>query len=553
MIWHIFMKDFRLLLPLAAVAALLQVVSAALAIRMGPFLEPAELRMLSDLMPLVALLALSALIAAVIHQDAIPGTSQDWLTRPIRRRDLLLAKLLFILLVGHGPLFVANLAEGLGDGFSLPASAAAAFSNGISKFLLLSLPVAALAAVTRRLTELIAAAAGLLLACTVPMILIRQFGVATPETYGTGVAWIEQILIAALLALAAGIILARQYFRRATTSSRAMTLGAAAMVTLVWTGMPWAASFQIQRAFEPERGAANAITLHYESGTGGVREIPPPHIAYGPSTARSASLFVPLRITGIPADSILLMDRADVRVTAANGATRYRGASGYRGASSFVDPSAMQFGDPRVSAGIAQTPVQGRELRISDPVFIPEEIYAAVRSESMQIEIEYSFTLLGVNAMSVLPAVGGTASMPGPITCSTRIETIRTAAQIGCLTPKTPPSCLDAYLEHVPSGARNPVLQQCNPDYAPYSVTLAPQLMNRIGSGVPYQGFGPTQYPLAGRNLSELQLVIRTYTPRDHFTRRLVIPATRLAGWVDGARSYGLIALATTAGIGISK
>jgi len=46
---------------------------------------------------LPTLLAWWYLIAAVIHEEALPGNRQYWLTRPFSRRDLLAAKAIFIL------------------------------------------------------------------------------------------------------------------------------------------------------------------------------------------------------------------------------------------------------------------------------------------------------------------------------------------------------------------------------------------------------------------------------------------------------------------------
>jgi hypothetical protein len=59
------------------------------------------------------------LITAAVHLDAVPGVRQDWLIRPIRRRDLMLAKLLFAALAVQAPILVANTAAFLISGFSL--------------------------------------------------------------------------------------------------------------------------------------------------------------------------------------------------------------------------------------------------------------------------------------------------------------------------------------------------------------------------------------------------------------------------------------------------
>ena len=95
MIWHIFRKDVRLLWPLATPVAALQLLNAGLLIGGGRFAR-SSMGAMSDLgwvsnivLPGVALLGLVVLVMAVIQQDRLPGTTQDWLTRPIPRSRLL--------------------------------------------------------------------------------------------------------------------------------------------------------------------------------------------------------------------------------------------------------------------------------------------------------------------------------------------------------------------------------------------------------------------------------------------------------------------------------
>jgi hypothetical protein len=51
---------------------------------------------LSDQCP--SYFGVATLIAALVHQDGLVGVRQDWLERPIRRRDLFAAKVLFVVL-----------------------------------------------------------------------------------------------------------------------------------------------------------------------------------------------------------------------------------------------------------------------------------------------------------------------------------------------------------------------------------------------------------------------------------------------------------------------
>src|SRR5207253_6768840 len=88
-------------------------------------------------------------------QDAIPGVRQDWLVRPVNRRDLLLAKILSVLVMVQAPMLAADFLEALLNGFPLGESLAAAGSRSGYIFLGFTLPLFALASLTRNFMEAI--------------------------------------------------------------------------------------------------------------------------------------------------------------------------------------------------------------------------------------------------------------------------------------------------------------------------------------------------------------------------------------------------------------
>ncbi len=131
MILHIMRKDWKLLWPLVVGVALIELDRAHCELELGASsperLTP--LAMISELMGTVSLLAVGILIVLVVQADAIPGLRQDWLVRPIRRRDLLLSKLLFVALLVQGPIFVAEVVQGLAAGFPLSKAIGAPLST----------------------------------------------------------------------------------------------------------------------------------------------------------------------------------------------------------------------------------------------------------------------------------------------------------------------------------------------------------------------------------------------------------------------------------------
>src|SRR5580700_10391304 len=101
MIWHIFRKDCRLLWRTAIGVTLIHAMDRVILSSAGIFRngEVSPQVLLSGLLGTVSLLASAVLIVMVVQQDSILGVRQDWLVRPIRRRDLMLSKVLFVALM----------------------------------------------------------------------------------------------------------------------------------------------------------------------------------------------------------------------------------------------------------------------------------------------------------------------------------------------------------------------------------------------------------------------------------------------------------------------
>ena len=134
MIWRIFKKDWSLLWPLVFIVGVAHAINALIALMQGNFRGAPGLVRISNLFPAAVLLGVGALIVAAVHQDALPGDRQDWLVRPIRRRDLVLEKLLFVLIAVNGPMLVIDMAHCLAAGFGFGEALSAAVSRGICPY-----------------------------------------------------------------------------------------------------------------------------------------------------------------------------------------------------------------------------------------------------------------------------------------------------------------------------------------------------------------------------------------------------------------------------------
>jgi len=520
MVRHIFRKDWRLLRPLVAALAVLQALVAIARFKSGHFLNGFPGVPLSFLV----LLASATLITIAAHQDPIPGAGQDWLVRPIRRRDVFLAKLLFVVALVQGPWFFADVAQGLANGFPLGESAAAAVACAIWILLTVSLPVLAFASLTSTVTETFVAALGVF-AVVLGFVIVPGFVGANRPAALTGFSWVTAFIREALLLAAAAAALALQFGWRRTRAARAL-FAAAVLAGLCASFLPWRTTFRLEQvlaassrdaqgiavAFVPERGR-----FHPAAGQGFDDVVEKPGL--GPADAAeenqrrraegALTVFFPLRVSGLIADSRLLADRSEVRVIGRDGRTIYQGT-----------------GNDLELRGSSE------EAAVYQGVRVPGAVYNRVKDDVLDVQLEYSFTLFRARAAYALPARNGDQRMSGIGWCVTKVNDQGTRVQFACVQPGERPSCLSVALEHPPTGRRNPEVSLCAPDYSPFPGHVMPDALSRFVQALPfYDPSGLVTYPVAGPQLSEARVVVTDFRPTGHFVRRVVIPSVRLRDW----------------------
>jgi len=249
------------------------------------------------------------LIAAVIHEEALPGHQQFWLTRPYARTSLLGAKLLFIVAFVNLPVPLADCVIISTQGF--PASSY--LPNLLCRQILFSglwlLPLVALATVTNKLRQFFTA---LLTTAVLYFILLYAFGMGTLFYWGRA-AWIANSLFILILGTAALVILPLQYAKRRTTLGWGIAICAVVLAMIVPALLPPAAVYGFQLALSKSPTEQSSVHIVLD----GTRERT--RTSMTDTVRGAAEIDVPLEVTGVPKGAELLSDYVGVTMESADG------------------------------------------------------------------------------------------------------------------------------------------------------------------------------------------------------------------------------------------
>ena len=173
---HIFKKDVRHLWFEIAVAITLVAAFAFTGARRALWLlDPATNRIAAWTLVMILLpLAWWTLIARVIHDEAMPGDSQFWITRPYSWKSLLGAKALFILAFISLPMWLADGVIVRAYGLPLGAELPGLLWSQVLLAIVFVLPIVALSAVTTGFVQLI-------FAILTPCVIALAFAIVAPE------------------------------------------------------------------------------------------------------------------------------------------------------------------------------------------------------------------------------------------------------------------------------------------------------------------------------------------------------------------------------------
>ena len=516
MVWHIFKKDWKLAWVFVLVVSVVHWIDSAIIYKLGLFDEDPMLGMLADAVPMLAFFASMFLIGAIVHLDSIPGVRQDWLVRPISRRDLVIEKFFFVVLMVNGPIFAEVLLQCLANKFSLRESLAAAMWQVAFLFFAFTLPIFSFASVTRNMTQ------AFILGCSCTFIIVgfqTIAGYVNGRAHGTlesiswsGIGWVGETARFALSVAAATAILSLQYFRRKTLLSRCMVLffGIALLSTQF---IPWKAAFAIEKKLSPKPGAGTSTVVTFDPSLGKFQS--PSGLGTSSEQGRRYNLgehtnvFLPLQVGGTHSDVFLLTDLVEVRLIGQGGKVAFHG----RGES-------LEFAD------------EGANKTKYQEIQVPTSVYRDIKGEPVQVDLDYSLTLFGLRESYSIPALGGDERMPGFGWCETKMNEGETVVELRCMHPGKVPTCAMLFLENETKGQRNPAMSSCHGDYSPYSGWYFGDNLAHFGANIPFRdASGLAKFPVDGPQLPNSRVVIRVYEPEDHFTRSLVIPQIKLKEW----------------------
>jgi len=501
MFWHILRKDWKLLRWMVVGLALLNAVPRIVQSSYGAFWDNRRAAAgFTGMLYGVALAAGVLVIVLAVQEDAIPGLRQDWLARPIARRDLLLSKLLFVVLLVQAPIFAIEVAQCLAAGFPLAASFSAPFSRSLWMLLALDLPVLAFATLTRNLAQAAAAAVAAILG-------VACFFLCAELVFATDVegdqTWVHVAVQAAWGIAAAAAILALQYYRRKTPHARS-AFAAAMAVWLALELIPWNTAFAIEARLSPQPSAANPIRMVFLPGAGRRRRSPDERFQRIPAwrghPTNDLDLYVPLGIDGLSPDRMLLGDRAAIRLTDSTGRVVYTGDQG-------------------VTIPFVRLPlIPGLEGPVYQLVVVSRDVYERLKDQPLNLEIDFTLTLLRASAPQTLPPAGSSRWLEGVGRCATRISRLD-GMEVGCQSPGQ--GSLVLWAAQDDQGL--PVNLNSfgdSPDSAPFFARIYGDSISR------YRPNKQPDLPLAYQ-----MVTVRSYRAEAQFARRLTIPNLRLSDW----------------------
>jgi hypothetical protein len=265
-----------------------------------------------SILPGLLILAWCWLIALVVYTDAIPGDRQFWLTRPYDRRSLWGAKTLFVLAFVNLPIFIAQAVILRVDGLPILPNLPGLLWDHVLITAIITMPVMALAALTRRMTHFVSlfVVGGLVAAGLAPLFMQIYAKAFLPSSSGWylegsrlgALNWVEDAVGIVAIAAFAVAVLFLQFMRRKTSASRFVAAAGAIVGIAAFWFVPWSPVFAVQSQLAQSQGDSVRA------------ELTRPQHSTSPAYGVTDRLNLHFHVAGVPAGTFVACEAATVTV-----------------------------------------------------------------------------------------------------------------------------------------------------------------------------------------------------------------------------------------------
>jgi hypothetical protein len=370
--------------------------------------------------------------------------------------------------------------------------------------LVLNLPFLALASVTRNLLE---AVSGAVLVGLGAAVMVGLAPATLQPTVRSGISWVPLEATGGVVIAGSILVLVLQYFQRRSFASR-FSIGVITILAALIQFMPWRPAFGVQVALSHSPGSSSAIALDFDPAAGKLKQptgaVSLDDVSFLKGGEEISRIYLPLRLTGQPVNSKVISNHAEVRLIEATGTVR-------------------RFTPGRWTSSTGH---------VFQPLEIPAALYKQIKDTAVRLEAEESLTLVRLASAYPIPAINGQVRIPAMGMCQTSLNASETSVNLNCLQPEPAPNCLGFFLEHMPTGVRNPDRFSCGSYTPALNAPVIPVSVIPYGTSLPFRDLsGLAKYPLDGSKLRDSIAVIQVYRAEDHFTRKVVVPEVRLSDW----------------------
>ena len=405
---------------------------------------------LPDMLPLLVVVVWAFLILRAAQAESLVGDRQFWVTRPYEWKKLLAAKLLFVVVFVNVPLFILQVFLLLKAGFLLASHLSGLLWLQLLWILILILPVATLATVTKSIGQFMLAILSVLLYFA---ILFPALEKLVPPAASVPVenpipGWLELLAV-----VGAGLtVVLWQYARRRTAQSRVLLLGAAVAAPVIMLVTPY--RILIERTYRPATTRQQLpVQLVFDPAKLGSREGNRPE-------KNKVRVRIPLLVSGIEDGDIVDIGGSTVS----------------------IQPPA---GRPWSSGWHRSGVLLPHRQHDQEDVTIDEGFFERVKSVPVKIRVSFALAPAHTREMVRVVAQATQFAMPGEGRCS---YSPRFQGEIVCAFPlKTP-----AFLMSAKSDELTCAKQQKEPLLPPGTTLYGGNLWSR-GSGPADFGLNPVQ------------------------------------------------------------